>query len=79
MIRWQRVKMADGTPRYLAIRNGAPVGEAVMTGRRGVDNYPWDWSLSDVPVVIHPAERRRYSGVADTLRSAKAYVEAALS
>lgn len=36
-----------------------------LTGRPGVDNYPWDWML-----VGDPVEGRRPSGVADTMRSA---------
>lgn len=37
-----------GTSHYEVFdkRSGERLGEVALTGRRGVDDYPWDWSLS---------------------------------
>jgi hypothetical protein len=63
VIRWHKELLPDGTPKWYAEYRGERVAEAVMTGRRGVDNYPWDWYTVSGPPMA--------SGAADTLRSAK--------
>ena len=68
--RWHKERPDDGTPRWFAEVAGEIVAVADMTGRAGVDNYPWDW---------HLVTARGGAGVADTLRSAKAYVARALT
>jgi hypothetical protein len=84
VIRWRRYKNTDGSSRYEAQRLeqsdpyhsviARTVGYVTLTGRPGVDNYPWDWYLApNVHSIGH-----RESGVSDTLRSGKAYVLAAL-
>lgn len=57
------------------------IAEAVMTGRSGVDNYPWDWFLTDAGqerayglLPRGSMKSLRTSGAADTLRSVKSYV-----
>jgi hypothetical protein len=89
-IHWHRDKAPDGTPRYYAEmpigvdpitgRGGllVRVADAAQTGRPGVDDYPWDWSLTDAgrerAYAMLPARsmtRLRTVGVADTLRSVK--------
>jgi hypothetical protein len=85
MIRWRRYKNLDGSSRYEAQRLeqsdayhatiARTVGYVTMTGRPGVDDYPWDWYLA--PAVHSPAGVRE-AGVSDTLRSGKAYILAAL-
>lgn len=63
--------------------SGEPVGVAVLTGRPGVDNYPWDWYLTDageklVPPEVTANRRWHQSGVSDTLRASKDMIRQAL-
>ena len=67
---WHREPTADGTPKWYAEMGGVRVAEAVMTGRSGVDNYPWDWSLTNAGEGLKRGQGRT-GGVADTLRSVK--------
>ena len=69
MIRWHKV----GPSEYAGDVDGTEVARVALTGRRGVDHYPWDWYFTDAG----EARRRpgaRTSGVTDTLRSAKEQV-----
>lgn len=68
--RWTQARTPDGYPRWAYVEGDNPatmtvLAIATMTGSRA-DNYPWDWYIWD----------QNASGVADTLRSAKAKVEA---
>lgn len=75
---WHRDPAPDGTPQWYAEMGGVRVAEAVMTGRSGVDNCPWDWGLTDNGLGLQ-IRLGKTTGVADTLRSAKEYVQVALS
>lgn len=92
-VHWHRDPAPDGTPRYYAEQNVGVdpisggsrlvrVAEAAKTGRDGVDDYPWDWSLTDAGqeraynlLPRGSMERLKTVGVADTLRSIKDNVE----
>ena len=67
------------TPGYEILRDGQVIATAYCTGRPGVDNYPWNWSLADgvAPrtILIGGRHRSKESGRADTLRSAIDQVE----
>ena len=79
MIRWTRTKLPDGTFRtdaWQVVPNADQPGvgdslrrvaSVVLTGRTGVDNYPWDWYLAEGV----ESRTRRSAGPTDTLRSAK--------
>ena len=56
VVTWHRIPTGE----WQAWRAGIFIGAAVMTGRHGVDNYPWDWWLDRGP-----------SGVSESLRAAK--------
>lgn len=66
-LKWHKGEpFSDGTPHWVAERDGPIVAHATMSGRRGVDDYPWEWWIeSGVP------HMGRAAHVADTLRSAK--------
>ena len=68
----------DGTPQWYATMGGVVVATAVMTGRSGVDDYPWDWGLEDAGKGLQTRPGKT-QGVTDTLRSAKEYVLAVLT
>jgi len=78
-IQWRRYKNMDGSFRYEAQLVDGPVartvGTVTLTGRQGVDDYPWDWWVENVTIVPGGS---RGSGVADTLRSGKDQLRAAL-
>lgn len=71
-ISWHRDPQPDTTPAWVAEIGGVQVAQAFMTGRAGVDNYPWEWSLTTDGVAL--ALRSRHTGVTDTLRTAKTEV-----
>lgn len=81
-IGWHREPTPDGTPKWYAEMGGVRVAEAAMTGRSGVDDYPWEWFMTANGLGL--ARNRwvwpgpRTVGVSDTLRSAKGYVWSAL-
>lgn len=52
------------TSAYEVLHRGEVVGTATLTGRPGVDTYPWNWSVSV------PGHRLR-TGVDDTKRACK--------
>lgn len=62
--RWEKVQAG-----YYVLTNyengRSTMAKAVLTGRPGVDDYPWDWSI----------DWNNESGVEATLRDAKARVE----
>jgi hypothetical protein len=75
-IGWHREPTPDGTPKWWAEMGGVRVADAAMTGRTGVDDYPWDWSLTDAGESLRHADRGRHSsGVEDTLRAVKSTVD----
>jgi hypothetical protein len=76
-LRWHHERTPDGTPKWWADMGGMNVAETYCTGRPGIDNYPWDWFLTDNGHGVAVANART-GGVADTLRSVKSYVDAAL-
>jgi hypothetical protein len=69
-IGWHREPTPDGTPKWYAEMGGVRVAEAAMTGRAGVDDYPWDWFLTDSGNGMQTHSGRTV-GAADTLRSVK--------
>lgn len=69
-IKWHRIQMPDHAPYYSGYLGPVKVATIACTGRPGVDDYPWDWSIED--------GHGRGSGVTDTYRGAKKYVEEAL-
>lgn len=76
VLRWQKAKVRGDawSPIYEAYDAHGLAGSAVQTGRRGVDDYPWDWGIDP----LYPAPegvRVKTSGVADTLRAAKDQAE----
>lgn len=72
LIKWHRDKngivFKDGQiyPSWYAEINGNTVAGASMTGRQGVDHYPWDWHTDND------------FGVTDSLKSAKEQVAESL-
>jgi len=77
---WHREPTPDGTPKWYAEIGGVRVAEAAMTGRQGVDDYPWDWYLTDAGEALAYTDRgRRSVGPTDTLRAAKEHVYALLA
>jgi hypothetical protein len=76
-IRWHKVPTADGTPKWYGEMGGVSIADAAMTGRAGVDDYPWDWGLTDAGRALATLDgpRVKHSGVCDTLRSVKADVD----
>lgn len=77
-IRWHKRPTPDGTPAWYAEMGGITVAEAAMTGRNGVDDYPWDWSLTDYGEAMK-VRGRSTGGVCDTLRSVKGTVASLLA
>ncbi len=77
---WRRINATDQVPSiYQALDSGAVLAEVVNTSQTGTDDYPWDWYLTDAAVQHleqYGKRPQRISGVADTLRSAKATIEA---
>ena len=76
-LRWHRTSTRDGIV-WWAERGGSEVANVVMTGRPGVDDYPWDWYIL---FRVRPDDRGkgRTSGVTATLRDAKTAVAQALA
>lgn len=73
MIRWHKDRrpwLAYAESIWYAEVDGQRIADAVLTGRHGVDDYPWDWS------VRFPTTARSV-GVSSTLRHAKDYVDTA--
>lgn len=47
--------------------DGTVVANIVLTGRPGVDNYPWEWYFTDTP---HAPTAPRLLGTSDTKSAA---------
>lgn len=68
---WHREPSSDGSPKWYCEMGGVRVAEAAMTGRPGVDDYPWDWYLTDAGTALWHTGRGHAGGVSDTLRDIK--------
>lgn len=70
MIRFKKVEAGE----YAAVNDaGETVGHVTKTGTH-LDDYPWDWHLT-----VERLHGRSSTGVADTLRNAKAQIRYALT
>lgn len=65
LIKWHKDKSTI-YPKWEAEINGNIIATAVLSGRPGVDNYPWEWYTDSD------------TGVTDSLNAAKEKVEASL-
>jgi hypothetical protein len=70
----KRKKVADRTYELIDTEVGDVVARVSMTGRYGVDDYPWDWSLTDETVEFGDSGFKT-SGVTDTLSAAIDFIE----
>jgi hypothetical protein len=73
-IRWHmkpdRPARTSWSREWYAEIGGVVVAEAVQTGRSGVDDYPWDWCLTDEGRK-RQVEGSRNEGPSDSLRAVK--------
>ena len=61
-IRWHKGKGEDYVPLWYAEVAGVVIANAACTGRPGIDDYPWDVTITF---------GAKHIGAQDTLRSAK--------
>jgi len=64
-----RNKIGEASYNIVETESGTVLGHTVRTGRPGVDNYPWNWSVD-----FKTVDGSRTIGSADTLRAAFEYI-----
>ncbi len=70
----KRKKVGDRTYELIDTEVGDVVARVSMTGRYGVDHYPWDWHLTDDTVEFGDSGMRT-QGVTETLKGAIDFIE----